>query len=83
MGFEPTCPERDNRISSAARYDHFDNSPYNMAVQLLMIPQQRQKSKCFIFRLLTAVFSVAAIVDKTKIYYNNEIRKKQKGLRKL
>lgn len=83
MGFEPTCPVKDNCISSAARYDHFDNSPYDMVVQLLMIPQQRQKSKCFIFRLLTAVFSVTAIVDKTKIYYNNEIRKKQKGLRKL
>ena len=27
MGFEPTCPVKDNRISSAARYDHFDNSP--------------------------------------------------------
>lgn len=28
VGFEPTCPETDNRISSAARYDHFDNTPY-------------------------------------------------------
>lgn len=27
MGFEPTCPETDNRISSAARYDHFDTAP--------------------------------------------------------
>ena len=27
VGFEPTCPVKDNRISSAARYDHFDNSP--------------------------------------------------------
>ncbi len=27
MGFEPTCPVKDNCISSAARYDRFDNSP--------------------------------------------------------
>ena len=27
MGFEPTCPFTDNRISSAARYDHFDTAP--------------------------------------------------------
>ena len=27
MGFEPMCPEPDNRISSAARYDHFDIFP--------------------------------------------------------
>ena len=27
VGFEPTCPVKDNCISSAARYDHFDNSP--------------------------------------------------------
>ena len=28
MGFEPMCPKPDNRISSAARYDHFDTFPY-------------------------------------------------------
>ena len=28
VGFEPTCPFTDNRISSAARYDHFDTAPY-------------------------------------------------------
>ena len=27
VGFEPTCRLPDNRISSAARYDHFDTSP--------------------------------------------------------
>ena len=27
MGFEPMCPKPDNRISSAARYDHFDTFP--------------------------------------------------------
>ena len=27
VGFEPTCPFTDNRISSAARYDHFDTAP--------------------------------------------------------
>lgn len=27
MGFEPTCPKPDNRISSAARYDLFDTLP--------------------------------------------------------
>ena len=27
VGFEPTCPVKDNCISSAARYDRFDNSP--------------------------------------------------------
>jgi hypothetical protein len=27
MGFEPMCPSRDNRISSAARYGHFATSP--------------------------------------------------------
>lgn len=26
-GFEPSCPLPDNRISSAARYDHFDTFP--------------------------------------------------------
>ena len=26
VGFEPTCRLPDNRISSAARYDHFDTS---------------------------------------------------------
>ena len=28
MGFEPMCQLPDNRISSAARYDHFDTFPY-------------------------------------------------------
>ena len=28
MGFEPMCRKPDNRISSAARYDHFDIFPY-------------------------------------------------------
>ena len=28
VGFEPTCPVKDNSISSRARYDHFDTSPY-------------------------------------------------------
>ena len=27
MGFEPMCRVTDNRISSAARYDHFDTFP--------------------------------------------------------
>lgn len=27
VGFEPTCRLPDNRISSAARYNHFDTSP--------------------------------------------------------
>ena len=27
VGFEPTDPVRDQRISSAPRYDHFDTSP--------------------------------------------------------
>lgn len=27
VGFEPTCPFRDNRISSAARYGLFDTLP--------------------------------------------------------
>ena len=26
-GFEPACRKPDNRISSAARYDHFDTFP--------------------------------------------------------
>lgn len=30
VGFEPTCPVKDNCISSAARYDRFDNSPYHI-----------------------------------------------------
>ena len=28
VGFEPTCRLPDNLISSQARYDHFDTSPY-------------------------------------------------------
>ena len=28
VGFEPTCPVKDNSISSRARYDHFDTPPY-------------------------------------------------------
>ena len=28
VGFEPTCPVKDNTISNRARYDHFDTSPY-------------------------------------------------------
>lgn len=28
VGFEPTSPVRDYRISSAGRYDHFDTHPY-------------------------------------------------------
>ena len=31
VGFEPTCPIKDNCISSAARYDHFDNSPCHIS----------------------------------------------------
>ena len=27
-GFEPSCDFTRNSISSRARYDHFDNSPY-------------------------------------------------------
>ena len=27
VGFEPTCPIKDNLISSQARYDHFDTPP--------------------------------------------------------
>ena len=30
MGFEPMCRKLDNRISSAARYDHFDTFPYQI-----------------------------------------------------
>ncbi len=30
MGFEPMCRKPDNRISSAARYDHFDTFPYQI-----------------------------------------------------
>ncbi len=26
-GFEPSCPVKGKRISSAPRYDHFDTSP--------------------------------------------------------
>lgn len=29
MGFEPMHRLPDDRISSAARYDHFDTSPYD------------------------------------------------------
>lgn len=28
VGFEPTCPVEDNAISSRARYDCFDTSPF-------------------------------------------------------
>ena len=28
VGFEPTCPVKDNTISNRARYDRFDTSPY-------------------------------------------------------
>ncbi len=30
MGFEPMHRKTDDRISSAARYDHFDTSPYSV-----------------------------------------------------
>ena len=35
VGFEPTCPKEDNRISSAARYDHFDTTPHIYGSQTL------------------------------------------------
>lgn len=51
VGFEPTCPMKDNRISSAARYGLFANSPcehkftvlifYNISshFSILILPQ--------------------------------------------
>ena len=36
MGFEPTCPFTDNRISSAARYDHFDTAP---CINFVFVPR--------------------------------------------
>ena len=31
VGFEPTCRFTDNSISSRARYDRFDTSPYDIS----------------------------------------------------
>ena len=42
VGFEPTCPEPDNRISSAARYDHFDTSPYSQ----IAVPLKEYMKNC-------------------------------------
>ncbi len=37
MGFEPTRPVKDDRISSAARYDHFDTSPNGIIIAYFKI----------------------------------------------
>ena len=41
MGFEPMCRELDNRISSAARYDHFDIFPYCLVFCKLYFNEMR------------------------------------------
>ena len=48
VGFEPTCPGWDNRISSAARYDHFDNSPELIACGIYSFFCLSSRKNCFI-----------------------------------
>ena len=40
MGFEPMHRLPDDRISSAARYDHFDTSPYIIHVPMRICSQE-------------------------------------------
>ncbi len=39
VGFEPTCQFLGNRISSAARYNHFDTSPNNVYIVVYLPPK--------------------------------------------
>ena len=40
-GIRTHVPKKDNRISSAARYDHFDNSPYIVVLRTRRIIKRR------------------------------------------
>ena len=46
MGFEPTVPLPVHLISSQGRYNHFDTTPYELA--LVLYQQARAKSRGFL-----------------------------------